>query len=253
MSGIDRRFRPDELTPDEGAADVPTTAEVADALAMGRELERFAVAEDVRPSPGFADRVMGAIADEPLPAPVVAAGAAARGARLGAMLAAFGDLWRVAWTGGRPLAVRAQALAIVLVILVVAGSVTSLAAVGALNVLTPNRSPDLTPAVSPSPSVAPTPTLSPSPSPSPTESAEPSDSAGPSESTESSGSAEPSETPEATSGGTGATPRPTPEPTATPKPTETPEPSQTPRPTDTPEPTGTDDHDGGDETPAPTT
>ena len=239
-----RPFRPEELA---GGPDSPSSPELATALAAAREVESLA-AFDITPTDGFADRVMVTIAAEPLPAPIVAVGAAARGGRLAALVASFGDVWRVAWSGGRPLAIRAQAVALVLVVIVALGSAGSLALVGGWNALAPLRSPESTPVVSPEA------TPSPTPSPSPSESAEPSES--PSESPEPSDSAEPSGTPAAPTdnGGSGATPavtpRPTVRPTATPKPTETPEPSSTPEPSPTPSPTGTDDHGGA--TPTPT-
>jgi hypothetical protein len=239
-----RPFRPEDLADGD---DAPSTADLAGALATARELEALA-AFDVNPSDGFKDRVMGAIAAEPLPAPVRAVGAAARGRRLAALVGSFGDAWRVAWSGGRPFAVRAQALALVLVVVVALGSAGSLALVGGWNALSPLRSPDMTPAASPELTPLPTPT----PSPSPSESAEPS--AEPSESPGSSDSAEPTETPAGATegGGAAATPRTTPgatvRPTASPTPTS--EGSHTPEPSQTPEPT--DDHGGSTPTPTPT-
>ena len=66
---------------------------------------------------------MAAVAAEPVPAPVIAAGSALRhGAALG-FLASIRDSFRVAFGRGFPVAARAQALALVLVVTgVVAGS-----------------------------------------------------------------------------------------------------------------------------------
>ena len=242
MGRMTRRFRPDELRGDEGArGGSPSSAELAEALAAARELEALAAAGDVRPSAEFIERVMAVLAGEPLPAPAVAAGRAARAGRLGPALGAFMDLWRVAWSGGRPLAVRAQALAFVLVVLVAAGSLGGLAAVGAWNALSPARSPELSPAVSPAGS----------PSPSPSESPGPSTPAEPSSSPEPSSSTEPSASPEVSPGESPApsTTR-TPRPTTTPTPSLTPSPSETPEPSETPKPTSNDDH-GGSWTPSP--
>jgi len=247
MNTADRRFRPDELAGGEGSEAGTSSAELAEVLATARELEAFARDADIRPSPDLTSRIMAAVAAEPLPAPVAAAGAAARAGRVGALLVAFRDTWRVAWSGGRPMALRVQAIAIVAVVLIAAGSVTTLATVGALNVLAPDRSPEPTPVASPSPSVPPS--MSPEPSPSASPSPTPDESA--SGSPEASDSPEPSETPESSSGGT-ATPKPSAQPTArptaspsdTPEPTRTPEPTETLKPGETPKPTGTDDHSG---------
>ena len=57
-----------DLAPDEVAADGR----------LARDLEAVADRHTVRPSRDFTDRVMAAIADEPRPAPVVAAGSALR-------------------------------------------------------------------------------------------------------------------------------------------------------------------------------
>ncbi len=107
------RFRPDEL-------DDATAGEQARAMATARELEWLAATDDVAPSTDFTDRVMAAIAAEPSPRPVAAAAAAARRGAILGVVAAFGDLWRVAWTGGRPMAVRAPAMALVAVAMVAA-------------------------------------------------------------------------------------------------------------------------------------
>ncbi len=230
MSGPIRRFDPSELVaPGEPALPV---AEQADALLAARDLETLAANDLIRPTEGFEDRVMAAIATEPAPRLVVRPASAVRGGRLGAFLIAVRESWGVASTGGRPLAVRAQALAFVVLVVVAAGSMTTVAAVGVGSLLA-NRGPAATDAP---PSIQPAPTESaePSETPAPTESAEPSETPAPTE------TAEPSETPEATET---AEPGETPRATRTPRPTKTPEATETPEPGETEEPS--DDHGGG--------
>ena len=194
-----------------GELDDAEPLESAELLLMARELERLDGGA-IRPSDGFTDRVLGAIADEPLPRPMAVAGVAAREGRLGAMVAALRDTWHVAWSGGRPLAARAQAMAFVVLLVVAVGSVGAVTTVGAINVLFSTRS---TPSVAPEPSL---PAVV-SPSPSPNES--------------------PSPSPE-------VTPSTSPEPTKTAKPTPTATHTERPGHTETPRPTTeTDDHGGG--------
>ncbi len=208
-----------------GELDATDPLESAELLLMARELERLDGGA-IRPSDGFADRVLGAIADEPMPRPMAVAGLAAREGRLGAMVAALRDTWHVAWSGGRPLAARAQAMAFVLLLVVAVGSVGAVGTVGALNVLFSTTS---TPSVPPapslpavvSPSVAPSESPSPSPSPVVTPSTSP----------------EPTKT---------AKPTPTADHTERPGHTETPEPTETEDPTD--DSGGSGSGDGGDET-----
>lgn len=176
---IDRRapFGAAELPEDEPAADLATS------LATARELEAMAAAPDTATGDDFTDRVMAAIALEPVPQPSAVAGSALRSGRPLGFVAAVRDAWRVAVSGGRPLAVRAQALALVLVAAVAVGSLLSaggFAVAGALGLLapsdppavlpSPSPPPSLVPGPSPSPSVSPPPSVSPSPSisPSPT-------------------------------------------------------------------------------------
>ena len=130
---MNRPFHPSELSDVDGSG--PTTAELAEALAVARDLESNLAADDIHPSAAFVDRVMGAVVLEPLPQPAIAAGTALRGGRLGAMAAALGDSWRVAFSGGRPFAVRAQAAAFVLVIVVAMGSLGGITAIGAVRFL----------------------------------------------------------------------------------------------------------------------
>jgi hypothetical protein len=153
----------DELRPDGGPV------ESDDIAAVDRELEWYAAASDVVPPVGLADKVMAAITAEPLPAPIAAATAAARGRRPWAALAALGDLWNVAWTGPRPVAIRATALTLVVLLLVGAVSAGGALAMGAWNAIAPRSAP----VVIPSPSPSPTPTLLVQPSPSASSQAQP--------------------------------------------------------------------------------
>jgi uncharacterized membrane protein YgcG len=203
---------------------------------MARELEAMTMTAAALPGDGFADRVMLAIADEPLPQPVRAFGLALLGGHVRAAAAAVGDAWRTISSRPAPVLVRAQALALVLVVMVGSLALAGGATVGAFGLLA-NGQP--TPAPSnPLPSLA-VPNASPSPSPRPEETQ--------SEAPEESSSPEPGDTPDAT---------------------ETPDARETERPTThprTPEPTatGTGDHgdgggggsgsgDGGGSTPGPT-
>ena len=209
-----RPFHPSELSGADGGE--PTSAELGEALATARAIETQLAAADVHPSTEFAARVMAAIADEPKPQPAVAAGVALRQGRIGTLFAALADSWRVAFSGGRPLAVRAQAAAFVLVAILAAGSLGGIGLVGALDVLAPNRSP------SPPPTQAAP--VTPSPRLGPTETSQPTD------------TTEPTETPDASE---------TPEPSETREPARTARPGKTDHPNETPEPTETDDHGDG--------
>ena len=113
----------------------PWGSEIEEATTTGRRVQAAGQIA-ARPSAEFVDRVMVAVAREPLPAPAIAAGEAMRRRTgRGALLAAIGDGWRVLVGTGHPLAARAQALALVVVAVVVVGSASSLAVVGAANVL----------------------------------------------------------------------------------------------------------------------
>ncbi len=208
---------------------------------MARELEAMTTTTTIQPSDGFADRVMEAIAREPLPQPVRAFGLALLGGHLRAAASARGDAWRTISSRPAPLVIRAQALALVLVVLVASLTVAGGATVGAFGLLG-NTSPRPGPS-EPPPSL---PVARPSPSPSPAPEDTPN--ASPEEST----SAEPSETPEATetpdsheTNGPTARPR-----TATPTATETDDHGGGSGSGDgeahTPSPTATDDHSGSD-------
>ena len=251
-----RPFGPDEL---DGVADL-LPEELAAETRLARDLEGIAVRDGIVPSAGFADRVMGAVALEPVPAPAIAAGSALRHAALFGFLVSIRDAFRVSFSGGFPVAVRAQAFALVLLVVgITAGS--GYAAAGAIGLLGDRSSPSPSvevptqPAPTPEPTASPRPTVE-GPSPSPSITVEPSDSAEPSDSPEA--TEDPSETPEATDdhggdtgssggGGGGGTRTPSPTERATAKPTARP----TAKPTHTPEPSE-EPHDSHKPTPTPT-
>ena len=245
-----RPFGPDEL---DGVAGL-SPDELAAETRLARDLEGIVARDGIRVTPDFADRVMGAIALEPVPAPAIAAGSALRHAALAGFLVSVRDAFRVTLSGGFPVAVRVQAFALVLLVVgVTAGS--GYAAAGALGLLdrsspSPSVEVPATPAETPRPTDTPRATSeSPTPSPTPTATPEATDSAEPSESPEA--TEEPSEAPEATNDGDASnsepastvrpTVKPTTRPTAQPTPSPTPSPTKTPRPTeephDTPRPT----------------
>jgi hypothetical protein len=190
MTGPARRFDPTELSDDPAAIG---EAELTAASAMARDLEAIAERDTV-PTGGFSDRVMEAIASEPTPQPTRVFGLALRSRRIGGAVAALGDAWRVTFGGGRPLAVRGQAVALVLVVAAALVGLGGGAAVGAARLLTPDVAPSPSPAPSvppsPAPSIAPSPSVEPSPTPTPTPS--PSPEASPTD------TGDPIETPEAT-------------------------------------------------------
>jgi len=241
VSGPQRPFDPAELrVPGEPE---PIAAELADALATARELEAIASNAGLRPSDGFEDRVMAAIATEPAPRLVAAPVSAVRGGRVGAFLVTVRESWAVASRGGRPMAVRAQALAFVLLVVLATGAMAGVTAVTVGALVGPNGvtvRPDQTPApTQPSDNTVSPTSLEPTES---TESLLPTDSAGPGE-TE---SAEPGDTAEpAKAGQPGETQQPTRNlrQTATPGGHETPQPNDTAEPSETP--TGSDDHGSG--------
>ena len=173
MTGPARRFDPTELSDDPAAIG---EAELTAASAMARDLEAIAERDTV-PTGGFSDRVMEAIASEPTPQPTRVFGLALRSRRIGGAVAALGDAWRVTFGGGRPLAVRGQAVALVLVVAAALVGLGGGAAVGAARLLTPDVAPSPSPAPSvlpsPAPSIAPSPSVEPSPTPTPTPSPSP--------------------------------------------------------------------------------
>ena len=192
MTGSGRRFDLAELS---NGPEALTEAEIVAATAIARDLEAIAERDDA-PTVAFSDKVMATIAAEPTPKPTRVFGAALRTRRFGTAVAAVGDAWRVAFGGGRPFAVRGQALALVLVVLIGVLGLGGGAAVGAARLLNPDVAPSPTPAPSvpapspsPAPSLVPTPSpsASPTPNPSPTETAEPTDTAEPTETDDSGG------------------------------------------------------------------
>jgi hypothetical protein len=219
MTGFTRGFGPDDL-PTTSEAPAP---ELATSLRVGRDLDAFAAGERVDPRADFTARVMGAIAAEPAPRPAAIVGDALRRGHPLALLGGLGDAWRVAFSGGRPAAARAQAFALVLVAAIGIGSVGGLVGVGASAFLNrPDSGPIPSPTTpTPTPSVLPSPTVSPSLSPTPSMAPSP--------------SVSPSPTPPAVT----RTPRPT--ATETAEPTETAESAKTPKPGETPRPS---DHSG---------
>jgi hypothetical protein len=238
MTGPQRRFDPAEL--DVPGEPDPSAAERAVALAAARELENLAANAGIRPSEGFEDRVMAAIAAEPAPRLVAVPVSTVRGGRIGAFVMTVRRSWGVATSGGRPMAVRAQALAFVLLVILATGAMAGAGAVtvGALlgpdgATVAPDR--DATPTPPSNTFVSPT-SLQPTDSTGPEESTEPSDSPEPSETAEPGETAEPDEM---------AAPAGTPHGTRTPRPTETPESGETPEPHETPEPTETPEGTGG--------
>src|SRR4051794_12110120 len=129
MTGPMRRFDPAELR--EPGEPAPSQTEQANLLIAGRELEAATRAtEAIRPTEGFEDRVMAAIALEPAPRVVIRPGSAVRGGRPAAFLLAIRDAWGIATTGGRPLAVRGQAFAFLLLVVIAAGTLTTAAGGG---------------------------------------------------------------------------------------------------------------------------
>lgn len=158
-----RRFHPAEL-------DVELGPESAELLATARDLEAYAATGLGAPTVGFEDRVMAAIADEPMPR-----------RSGGGFIAAVRDAWAIAFGPGRPVALRAQAFAMLLALAVAVGSVGSVAVVGAARLLGDQRPvPPTVPSPSPSPTPSPTlvspspsPSISPSPTPPPSASASP--------------------------------------------------------------------------------
>ena len=194
MTGPGRRFDLAELSNDPAAL---TEAEIVAATAIARDLEAIAERDDA-PTVGFSDKVMAAIVAEPTPKPTRVFGAALRAGRFGTAFAAIGDAWRVAFGGGRPFAVRGQALALVLVVLIGVLSIGGGATVGAARLLNPEvaTSPSPAPSVpapspSPAPSLEPTPSPTPTPSPSPTETVEPTETAEPTGTDDSGGNSGP--------------------------------------------------------------
>jgi hypothetical protein len=212
------RFTPEELAGVEADA-----SEMAGATALARELEMLAAESSANPSAGFAARVSAAIAAEPMPAPAVAARDAIEHRNPGGFFAALRDARRVAFGAGRPLVMRGQAFALLLIVLLGALSATGVAAAGAIQIFAPApaHTQHATPTASPSPSLSGTPL--------PGATHRPGESAGPTEpgrSNDGGGS----------SGGPGDSAKPTDtlKPGETPRPTDTLKPGETPKASETP-------------------
>ncbi len=243
MSDTGRRFRSSEVEPDAGPR--PSDAEIAQVMIAARELETLTELDTAGPSVGFEERVMTAIAAEPAPRLRLRSARAVRGGFVVAFLMSVRDAWRLATGGGRPLAIRAQAMAFVLLVVLATGSFSTVIAVGAASFLSSGPSPSPTlPGRTAHPTVAPTqnptdglaPTTTPSPSPGNDQTSEPT-------ATDESGeTAEPTET-DGAGGPTG--PRDTATPTRTPRPTQTHEPDETDHPGETDEPGDTPTDNGG--------
>ena len=162
-------FRPDELAGSD--ADIPD-AERAEAYAAARELEQALSTAGVHTPTGFTDRVMSAVALEPVPRPTGFLAPLRARHSLAGVFASVRVAWSVAAGSGRPAAARGLAMAYVLAIVVIGASLTGAAAVGAagaIGILTPDHSPR--PSV-----VLQEPTSSPEPS---SESSEPAESSEP--------------------------------------------------------------------------
>jgi hypothetical protein len=154
MSDFRQRFDPSEISEAN-----PSSVDLID---VARDLEAYADVGLSGPTATFEERVMAAIAVEPAP----------RLLSLGP-ISTLRQAWQLAWSGGRPLAVRARALALVLVAAVAIGAVGSLGVVAASRLVSPDVPPPPTTQPSPSPSPPPSPSPSPSVSPSPSPSVSP--------------------------------------------------------------------------------
>lgn len=244
------RFDLSELREAEGPA--PSDAELAAALAAARELEAQRGGRDVRPPADFSERIMAAIAREPAPR---AAAWPGRGAPLSiaAVIAGLRSAWDLATAGqGRPIALRAAALAYVLVFALGVTGIAGSAAVGVAGALgvfdaEPSRTPVLPePTSRPSPNAAepsqspadasPSP-ADPSLSPAPSPAGSPSDEPGETEDPESSvdASARPSPSPEGTNEPSDEPASPSASPSEEPESSDdhsgsSPDPSETPKP-----------------------
>ena len=250
-------LRPGSYRPDEvGGADAPIRdSELAEAYAAARLLERAMPTDPVTRSGDFSDRVMAAVAGEPAPQPAGFLGALLTHPGPASFIASVRSAWATAaGAAGRPVQVRATAMAYVLAVFLAAVSLTGVAAFGTAGaiggLLGQDRSSDPSGLVTP-------PSSSPSPSDDvgPLESAEPSDSAEPSESTEPSGSSgpedslKPGETLRPSSSRTpvvSASPQASDDHGESPSPSSSDDssassgsPSDTPRPSDTPKPSET--------------
>ena len=125
-----RPFGPGELEGAEGA----TADDVVAESRIARDLEGLA-GHGASPVPaGFIDAVMAMVEAEPGPAPARAARVALRRGAIGAFLASFSDALRVIGRPGFPALVRAQALALVIVVGAFAAG-TGVAAAGVVGLI----------------------------------------------------------------------------------------------------------------------
>jgi len=196
--------------------DAFTATEIERIRSAAGELQHYARAAHPAPRQDLAARIAAAIEREPTPAPLTVMAQAAREHRAAGLVAGLRDLWRVTWSGPRPLAIRLSAALVVLLLVAAVGSAGGLAAVGAWNALRPEATttpapsipqlpvvgPPVQPSVPAEPLVTPPPVETPAPAPS-------------------------------------TTPRPTTPPSPTPRPTArpTPRPTHSPRHTPMPAPT----------------
>lgn len=243
-----RRFDFRELA---GADDPGGDTELGEALAAARALEAALTGPDVRPSAGLADHIMSAVAREAAPRPVGIVASLQRRPSLGGVADSLRLAWARAFTSGRPLALRAGALAYIAAVVVLASSLTGVAAyttAGALGLLGGDASqqPAFTPGLAtPAPLVSPRETELGTPEPSetaePRETAEPSEdsSGGSGEPGDDSGSGSGESSSSGSSGGDGGADGTTSGSSDGSLETQTPRPSQTMKPTQSPDATGT--------------
>jgi hypothetical protein len=174
---------------DPGELGTARADEIEDALIAASRLRAATDDTSVRPSAGFAERVMTAIADEPAPSAVGFLAPLSRGGFRVGFGASVRQAWATAFGGGRPVFARATALAYVLAVAIAATSLAGVATVGiagALNQLGPTPTQSKAPET-PGPSIAPDATTEPSEA---SEPPEPAGSPEPSESPESAGESE---------------------------------------------------------------
>lgn len=244
---------PGDGTPGRGTATDPVTT-------MTQLLDRYAASTDVAPPPDLASRIRARIALEPVPTPPRRFVAALGSLAPRAALAAFRHSVGAAFGRGRfPAVVRAQALGLVLLVVLSVGALGAGGVVVLRSVIEgPDRtSPavpqpsDVRPSSSPSDGLAVDASPDASATPAPRHTARPTPTATPSRPED---TPQPTRSPRSTPTPTPTStptrkPRvtPTPEPTddsqeppKTPRPTKTPPPTRTPHPTDPPEPEKTD-------------
>lgn len=231
--------------------------ELEDALTAAAWVDEAVDTVRVAPSPGFGDRVMMALADEPAPSSVGFLAPVWRRGYLAGFVASVRQAWVTAGGGGRPVLARATALAYVLAVVIAGTSLAGVATVGlagAFGLLGPTASQTPSPQAPgptrapetdlPAAESAPPPTVGESDEPSETPDAsgdhggagaEPSDDhgggPGPGESDDDHGDhAGPGSSGSGSDDGSGDDSE-----EGTPKPSETPRPSGTPKPSETPD------------------